>query len=168
MSKASTKFGGRVFRIYSRGKAPFDIEGSIEYGGRWNREKRYGALYTSLDKETLKAEFVKAVEARGCGVKDLFSRRKSTIEVRLKKVLDLTVSENRKRFKIKLLDIESDKKESKEKCLLVADMARELGYEAILSPSAANPKGKNLNIYPDKLLKDSHVKTVKTELLIRI
>ena len=168
MNKAFSKFGGRVFRIHSRRKSPLDIEGSKEYGGRWNRENRYGALYTSVDKETLKAEFIKAAEARGYEVRDLFLRRISSIEVRLKKVLDLAVPENRKKFKIKLSDVTSDGEDSKEKRLKVADRARALGCEAIFSPSAADPKGKNLNIFPDKLLKGSYIKKVRTERLIRI
>ncbi len=168
MNKASSKFRGRVFRIHSKRKLPLDIKGSIKYGGRWNRENIYGALYTSVDKETSKAEFIKAVEARGYDVKDLFLRRISTIEVILKKVLDLTIPENRKKFRIKLSDIKSDEENSKEKCLKVADKARELGYEAIFSPSAADPKGKNLNIFSDKLVKGSYIKKVRTEQLIKI
>lgn len=168
MNKASSSFEGCVFHIHSRKKSPLDIEGSVEYGGRWNRGKRYGAVYTSLDKETLKAELMKAVEARGYRIRDLFLRSISTIEVRLKKVLDLTVSENRKKFKIKLADTMTDEEGSKEKCLQVADKARDLGFEAILTPSAANPQGKNLNIFPDKLLKGSYIKKVRTERFIRI
>lgn len=168
MNKNPYKFEGYVLRIHSRNKDPLDTTGSLDFGGRWNRKNRYGAIYTSLDRKILRAEFMKMVKARGIEVEDLFERSVSTVEIKLKNVLDLTDSENRKKFGIKLSDIVSDEEDSIEKCLKAADKARELSFEAILSPSAADPEGKNLNIYPDKLSKGSNIKKVRTERLTRI
>ena len=168
MKEDFREFEGYVFRIHYKEYSPLSIEGSKKSGGRWNRKNRYGALYTSLDKEALKAEFKKMVRRRGLKVEDLFNLSITKIKVKLKKVLDLTSSEIREKFKIDLSDITSDNRKAVEKCCKVADKARELGFEAILSPSSADPKGKNLNIFTDKLLENSYIKQIKTESLIRI
>jgi len=48
--------------------------------------------------------------------------------------------------------------------LKIADMARKLGYEAIISPSATGV-GKNLNIYLDMLREDSSVRVDDIDIL---
>lgn len=168
MSKAPKELKRYVFRIHYEGAAPLDTSGSKKRGGRWNRKNKYGCLYTCLDKEALKAELYKMCKKRGLEVKDLFLWAITTIEVEIKNYIDLTSPDIRKEFEIKLSDILSDKEEEQEICRPVADEARALGCEAIISPSAAEPKGKNLNIYPDKFSRNSHVRIIKTEPLINI
>lgn len=166
MSTIFIRKAGFVLRVHYGGVNPLDIKGSKKQGGRWNRKNRYGAIYTALDKKTLKAELYKIVNKRGIAAKDLFRWKITVIEIKLKNVFDLTNPKIRKKFGIELSDILSDTKDCKEKCCKIADKARSIGAEAILSHSATNPEGKNLNIYPDKLLKSSYIKRIKTENLI--
>lgn len=155
-----------VLRVHYGGLNPLDTKASKKQGGRWNRKNKYGVIYTALDKKTLRAELYKMVDKRGITAKDLFHWKITVIEVKLKNVLDLTDPKIRKKFGIELSDILFDTKDCIEKCCKIADKARNLGAEAILSPSAANPEGENFNIYPDKLLKNSYIKQIKTENLI--
>ena len=166
MSTIFIRKTGLVFRVHYSGLNPLDNKASKKQGGRWNRKNKYGAIYTALDKKTLRAELNKMVDRRGITAKDLFRWKITVIEIKLRNVLNLTDPKIRKKFKIKLADILSDNEDCKEKCCKIADKTRNLGAEAILSPSAANPEGKNLNIYPDKLLKNSYIKRIKTENLI--
>ena len=166
MSTIFIRKTGLVFRVHYGGLNPLDTKASKKQGGRWNKKNKYGAIYTSLDKKTLRAELYRMVDRRGITAKDLFRWKITVIEIKLKNVLNLTDSNIRKKYGIELSDILSDTKDCIEKCCKIADEARSLGAEAILSPSVANPEGKNFNIYPDKLLKNSYIKRIKTENLI--
>lgn len=168
MNKRGHLFNAKIYRAYFSKEDPLSTSGSKIYGGRWNRKNIYGAIYASFDKETLKAELIRMTEKRGYRVTDLFAYSVSTLKVQLKMVFDLTDQQNMAKYNLKESDILSDEENSKEKCLKVADKLRSVGYEAIISPSAANPKGKNLNIYPDKLLKKSYIRGSKIEPLFKI
>lgn len=162
LSKVTPKrFDRIVFRNIRQGYNPLNDIGSYNRGGRWNMAKRYGALYSTLDRETCIGELEREARRRGLDIEDLQPREIFSLKVRLKKVLDLTDPKV-----ISLLGI-SKEDLTLEDCTLprkIADAARKLGYEAILSPSAAS-KGKNLNIYLDMMHEDSVVEVVKTELL---
>ena len=149
MSTIFIRKTGLVFRVHYGGLNPLDTKASKKQGGRWNWKNKYGAIYTSLDKKTLRAELYRMVDRRGITAKDLFRWKITVIEIKLKNVLNLTDSNIRKKYGIELSDILSDTKDCIEKCCKIADEARSLGAEAILSPSVANPEGKNFNIYPD-------------------
>lgn len=164
----SPGFSGFVYRHHSKNIDPLSNVGSLFIPGRWNRERRYGAIYTSLDKATLRAEFDKFLFDTNMRAMDLFSRAVSKIEVRLSKVLDLTNRRVRGRYNITENDMVSDTARCIERCRRVADMSIDRDYEAIITPSAANPLGKNLTIYLEKLLTGSHIRKVRTDSLLRI
>lgn len=62
-------------------------------------------------------------------------------------VLDLTTRSERRRLRIRLSDIRSDKADAIEHCRAVADVARATGQRAIVAPSAADTDGTVLVVY---------------------
>ena len=165
MSLSSMEFSGLVYRIHATDKDALDAAASKEFGGRWNKANKFGALYASLTKETAQAEHTSQLLKRGLTPGDLSHRLITTIQVHMTQVLDLTDPDRQKEFGITKSELESDEVPGREKILEVSEKARAQGYEAILSPSARFPNGKNLNIFPDKLSKKSSLKVIKSERL---
>ncbi len=163
MSRTLRGFSGLVYRIHAAGKSALDTEASKNFGGRWNRANRYGALYVSLTKEAAQAEHASQLRKRGLMPEDLSPRLMTTIRVRLTKVLDMTDARRQQEFGISRSELESDEEGCRMKILEVAEKARAQGYEAILSPSARLPRGKNIDIFPDRLKSGSFLKIVRSE-----
>lgn len=76
-------------------------------------------------------------------------------------VLDLLSATVQKDMGAGPSDITSDKPADKKILLNMADTARSRDYEAILSPPARDPRGKNLNIYSDGLKKARECRSLK-------
>jgi len=160
---SSVEFSGLAYRIHAADKDALDTAASKEFGGRWNRAKKYAALYVSLTKEIAQAEHTSQLLKRGLTPGDLSDRWITTIRMHLTQVLDLTDPGRQKEFGLTKSELESDQDACRKKILEVSEKARAQGYEAILSPSARFPNGKNLNIFPDKLSKKSSLKIIKSE-----
>jgi RES domain-containing protein len=154
-----------VYRIHAADKNALDMEASKNFGGRWNKANRFGALYASLTKETAQAEHASQVLKRGLTPGDLSPRLMTTIRVHLTKVLDLTDTDRQEEFGITKSELESDEDAYRKKILEVSEKAWAEGFEAILSPSARLLGGKNLNIFPDKLNPKSFLRIIKSERL---
>ena len=165
MSLSSMEFSGLVYRIHAADKDALDTVASKKLGGRWNRANKFGALYASLTKETAQAEHTSQLLKRGLTPGDLSYRLITTIQAHMTQVLDLTDPDRQKEFGLTKAELESDEEACRRKLLEVSEKARTKGYEAILSPSARFPNGKNLNIFPDKLSKKSTLKIIKSERL---
>jgi len=157
------EFSGLVYRIHAADKDALDAAASKEFGGRWNKANRFGALYASLTKETAQAEYTSQLLKRDLRPEDLTHRLMTTIHVQLAKVLDLTDPDRQKEFGITQPELESDGQICRKKILEVSEKARAQGFEAILSPSARHPSGKNLNIFPDRLSPKSSLRIKKSE-----
>lgn len=160
MSARARGFKGRVFRIHHKSVDPLSTASARKNGGRFNRAGQYGALYTSVDRKTAEAEVGFRL---GLPVSSLKDFRVTTIAVELDSILDLSDPLIQKDMGTTPSAIASDSAADKAKLLKIADKARALGYEAILSPSARDPTGKNLSVYPDMMKKSSRVRVVKTE-----
>ena len=165
MSRLSRGFRGFVYRIHAADKNALDTEASKISGGRWNKANRFGALYASLTKETAQAEYTSQLLKRGLTPEDLTHRLVTTIQVQLEKVLDLTDPDWQKEFGITKPELESDEQTCRKKILEVCEKARAQNFEAILSPSARYPRGKNLNIFADRLSPKSSLRVIKSESL---
>lgn len=142
-------FQGRVWRHVPRGAHPLHAGFILKASGRWNRQGRYGCLYTALTREGALAEYRKYLHQAGLAAsprpRDLVS-----VEVRrVEPVLDLTLEEERKRLGILPGTLTGDEPEELEACRTLADWARARGFQGLLVPSAAAPGEVNLVIYID-------------------
>ena len=142
-------FSGVVWRHVPRGAHPLHVGFILKAGGRWNRQGRYGCLYTSLSREGALAEYRKyLLRSALAGIprpRDLVS-----IEVRrVEPVLDLTLEREQRRLGISLEILTGDEPRDLDACLEVADWVRSQGYQGLLVPSAAAAGEVNLVIYID-------------------
>jgi RES domain-containing protein len=121
----------------------------MKAGGRFNPPNKFGALYTSLDARTAAQEVARGLRARGIDPEQ-FSEGAwwvYELEVKLEAVLDLTDRNVLEKSGISANTlIGSDVNPTRR----VASEARELGYGALLVPSAAVPASKNLVIFLDR------------------
>jgi RES domain-containing protein len=143
-------FDGIVHRIFDPGHGFLETIGSYLSGGRWNRQSVYGALYTSLSKETAIAENRHIAERKKIKPSELGRRDHVVIQVQLTRVVDLTHSGFYVSLNVPQETILNDTHSSRQLCLEIADQARRIGSEAFLVPSATR-LGVNLVIYMDCL-----------------
>ena len=151
-------FRGVIHRIYDPDHGLLETIGSYRSGGRWNRKEKYGALYTSLSRETAFAEARRSAQKRNRKPSELGRRDHVAIRIRLTRILDLTLPQFYDSLGISsaaLLNNDS-------LCLNVADEARKLGCEALLVPSATG-SGTNLVIYQDLLLPGWKLEEIERE-----
>jgi len=142
-------FAGTVWRIVPANAFALHVGYILRARGRWNREGVYGCLYTALTPEGALAEWAKYLRAAGM-TPSLSSRRDLvSIAVRVDPVLDLTCAAVLRQFGLSREMLTGDGDEGLEVCRVVADLARQQGYHAILSPSAALTGSVNLNLYVD-------------------
>jgi RES domain-containing protein len=108
----------------------------------------YGCLYTSLTKKGAVKEFQKALQVTSMGKYPRTERELVSILAELEPVADLTDPKTSP-VPVDAPYLTGDGPADYEACRALADLLRAQGYVAILLPSAANPGGKNLNIYID-------------------
>jgi len=93
------------------------------------------------------------------------------IEAKLSRVLDLTDATIRRRLGItkqsmSMPDWEKRQNLDEQEAFTqqIGRLARDTGFEAILVPSAAT-RGKNLDVFPDRLLEGSYLRAIDRHLL---
>jgi len=146
-------FSGIVHRIFNPEHGFLVTVGSYHSyhsGGRWNRQSVYGALYTSLSKETAIAENRRIAERKKIKPGELGRRDHVVIQVQLTCVVDLTSPGFYVSLNVPQKTILNNTHSSKQLCLKIADQVRRINYEAFLVPSATQ-LGVNLVIYMDRL-----------------
>lgn len=139
-----------VFRVVQKGLDPLGTTGSFKAGGRFNPPNGFGALYTSLEAPTALKEVAKGLRLRGIDPEQYPEDAYwiYELEVTLEAVLDLTDPDVLQKSGFQQDSLTgTDVNTTRE----IATQARERGYEALLVPSAAAPKSKNLVIFLDKL-----------------
>jgi len=138
-----SEFSGTVYRICPArfGGNMVSMRGSWLHGARYNIRGYFGALYTSLAKETARREM-----ARYFTVPPVDGFVEASIGLRLSRVLDLTNRKLLGRAGIVWEQlIETRFTVSQE----IGLRAWENGIEAVLAPSAANPAERNLAVFLD-------------------
>lgn len=95
------------------------------------------------------AEYGKELQRLGIAQADDETKNLVSLNVGVARVLDLTSARERRRFGVSLEVVTGDDGDDLESCWVVADLARFAGFDAILSPSAALPGARNLNLYID-------------------
>lgn len=141
-----------VFRIVREGLDPLGTTGSFKAGGRYNPPNEFGALYTSFAAATAAEEVAKGLRLRGVDPGKFLEGDYwiYELELNLENVLDLTDAGVLERSKISYASlVGSEINRTRD----IATQARELGYQALVVPSAAAPGDKNLVVFLDKLNK---------------
>lgn len=142
-------FQGLVWRHVPRGAHPLHVGFILKASGRWNRQGRYGCLYTSLSQAGALAEYRKYLAQAGF-LESPQPRDLVSIEVsRVQPVLDLTQEEEQSRLGVTIQTLTGDAPEDLEACHLLADWARSQGNQGLLVPSAAAHGEVNFIIYID-------------------
>jgi RES domain-containing protein len=127
--------------------------GSRKFGGRWNTPG-LAAIYASLTPETAMAETIAHASYYGWPVQSIMPRTFVAISFSLKRVLDLTDGDIRRRlaFSQKRI-IETDWRADMAAgnvafTQLLGQAAVDIGIEGLLVPSAADPSGENIVAFP--------------------
>jgi RES domain-containing protein len=157
---SEVKFAGTVYRSstpkYATETDLLTGEGSKRVGGRWN-PVGIAVIYASLSPETAMAETLAHHRYYGIAIEDAMPRTFVAIEVRLTNVADLRLGVNRQRLRLSLDRIQSIdwRKEAlagrQPVTQQVGRAAFEIGLEGVIVPSAADPAGHNLLIFPANL-----------------
>lgn len=112
-----------------------------------------GAVHVSLERETAIAELQRRAVLLGRPLAAFAPRTVFTLDVVLRRVLDLTLDAERDNWGIMLDEMQSD---DYTRCHEVAEAARRAGHEAVRFPSATG-SGVNLAIDYDRLAPGSFV-----------
>lgn len=134
-----TKFDGDVYRFENptRVSTTWDAHpGNIAANHRYSGPGK-GAVYGATSEATALAE----VNHYGAAAGRVVVKKRVT----LNKVLDLTDPVTRKNLGVTLSDISGDSYAATQR---LGDWAKTNGYDGILAPSARNPGGSNLIIFP--------------------
>ncbi len=130
--------------------------GAAKYGGRWNRPGIV-AIYGSTDILTATMEAYKQFLAFGFSLSSMQPRVTAGAKVILQRVLDLTSPAKRRRIGFSRTELVTEDWHSIQLAgdeswtQAIGRGALKAGYEGLLVPSARNPKGTNLVIFPENL-----------------
>lgn len=128
-------------------------EGSRKGGGRWN-PRDLAAVYASLTAETAMAETLAQARYYGWAEQAVMPRTFVAISFSLKRVLDLTDGDIRRRLAVSQTRmIQTDwlaemAAGTVPVTQLLGQAAAEIGLEGLLVPSAADPGGRNIVAFP--------------------
>jgi len=136
-------FQGEVHRLcvspYRRNT--LSMRGAWERGARYNVRNYFGALYTSLEVETARAEMRRYFTVEpDCGFVW------AVVRLTLARVVDLTKKRPLPRFGVRSLDLVG---EDYAACQELGLRAWETGIEGLLAPSVASRGGRNLVVFLD-------------------
>lgn len=154
-----------VWREYADQNAVIQASGSFLGGGRYNMEAAFGALYLSCDPKTCIDECVRSIHINPTEMAGKLPRMIVGLKVEVSKILKLSKEDILKPTllrKIDLLDLDWVQKQQdgeEVKTQLVGKVAKSVGFEAIVVPSARRD-GCNLNLFPDNLLSTSKITLV--------
>lgn len=170
--RRAAPFQGVCFRNVSQKFAHqqdiLSAKGSFIRGGRFNLKGTFEVLYLSCDLRTCIEEIITSAERDGFQVEETLPRTAVGIEVKLSRVLDLTDPAVRRRLGITKKNltapnwVKSQNAGQEAFTQQIGRLAREAGFEAILVPSAV-ARGKNLDIFPDRLLSGSSLEVVNRQ-----
>lgn len=143
------------YRMVSQKYDALNTNGSLLYPGRYNSGE-FLVLYASDSREVCKAELARKTE-----IKTKLTYKVAKLNVKLKKVVDLTNEKN-----LRALDIQENNLigGSWDITQHIARLAYQKGYEALLVPSATG-KGNNIILFPANFTKGSTIKKETEEII---
>jgi RES domain-containing protein len=131
-------------------------DGSKRRGGRWN-PIGLAVVYGSLTPETAMAESLAHHRYYGISVKDAMPRTFVAIDANLQTVLDLRLGSVRQRLQVSLdrilaVDWRKEVRAGREPITqTLGRAASDVGLEGLIVPSAVDPSGHNLLVFPNNL-----------------
>lgn len=140
--------------------------GSCSAGARWNPPRSFPAVYASLDPHTALDEVLAHFLHYGIPIESAMPRVMVSIRVRLGRVLDLTDGPTRSALRVsarRMLDERWREERAAGREALtqaIGRLAREVGWEGIVVPSAARRGEVNLVLFPDNLDRRSTLEIV--------
>ncbi len=131
--------------------------GSLLHGGRWNPRGVFPTLYASPDLTTALEEILAQNRRNGLPDHESFPVVLSALILNLAPVLDLTDLRIRRRLGLsarRLIEephrrLQAEGHEALTQML--GRLARDLGYQGLIGPSAARSEGKVLAVFPDRI-----------------
>ena len=126
-------------------------------GARWNPPRCFPTIYTSIDPHTALDEVLAHFRHYAIPIESAMPRVTVAVRVELARVLDLTDGTTRSALRVserRMLGEPSREEQAAGREALTQAMGRlahELGWEALVVPSAARRGGVNLIIFPDNL-----------------
>jgi len=138
------------YRIVSAGHDPLSTNGSLLYHGRYNNG-RFLVLYAATSEKVCSEEQKRKTTVN---VKGAYKRAK--LEVKLKKVIDLTDEKNLAVIDVKKEDLICDEWTITQH---IANMAYQKGIEALIVPSATG-KGENIVMFTENFTNSTSVKKI--------
>jgi RES domain-containing protein len=169
---SAVPFVGTVYRATSPKYATeADLltgEGSRRYAGRWS-PTGLAVVYAAMTPEAAMAESLAHNRYYGIPVEDAMPRTFAGIQVRLNVVLDLRAGEIRQRLQFSErhmlgLDWRKELEAGRQPVSqTIGQAAYEVGFEGLIVPSAARPKGHNLLVFPNKLRQSSKIAILNPE-----
>ncbi len=152
---------GTVFRSasvrYANRDDFFTGAGAKMTGARWNHAGSFATVYSSLSPETASQEGLAHFRHYCLPVADALPRVLAAAQVVLQRVLDLTDAKTRRMLKVSVADLlwtdwrKEAKAEREALPQAIGRLTWNTKWEGLLVPSAADPKGTNLIIFPGNL-----------------
>ena len=139
-------------------------KGAMRGGGRWNSPGLTATVYLTLTPETAMAETMAHARRYGFAEADVLPRVFLAVDVRVQRVLDLRSGWLRRVLRVsreRMLGTDWVKEQSRGHESLTQALGRacyEAGLEGLVAPSAADPKGSIVVIFPGKLGKESGIR----------
>jgi RES domain-containing protein len=171
---SATAFEEIVYRSstpeYARESDLLTGEGSRRNGGRWN-PIGITAVYASLTPETAMAETLAHNRYYGIPIEDAMPRTFVAMEARLQAVIDFRLGSIRQRVQVSLdrilsVDWRSEVRVGREPITqTIGRAASEIGLEGIIVPSAVDPNGHNLLVFPENLQSGSEIRVLRPDRL---
>jgi RES domain-containing protein len=147
-------------------------EGSKRHGGRWNPIE-ITVVYASLSPETAMAETLAHNRYFGIPIEDVMPRTFVALHVHLHAVLDFREGQVRQRLQVSLdriltVDWRMEAKAGLQPITQAIGRAGfEIGLEGLIVPSAADPRGDNLVVFPDNLHANSKIQVLNPDRLVK-
>lgn len=130
--------------------------GSQIYGGRWN-PPGLATVYASLTPETAMAESLAQHRYYGLAISSALPRTFVALEIKLQAIVDFRFGWIRKKLGVSFqrmvsIDWRGESKKKKTPITQILGKAgSECGFEGLIVPSAADPHGHNLVLFPNNL-----------------
>jgi RES domain-containing protein len=143
--------------------------GSKSVGARWNPPRSFPAVYVSLDPHTALDEVLAHFRHYGFPIESAMPRVTVAVRVEIARVLNLNDGATRSALRVSahrmLREPWREEQAAGREALTQAlgRLAHELGWEALVVPSAARSGGLNLILFPDNLVRGSTLEIVNVD-----